>query len=75
MSNRPGSSHSLVGLFTTLVNVFLAQKGHFSLTAKISTITISIYGGCMFLLYTMYSRMLDKIMTPHDKEIVRGERS
>jgi hypothetical protein len=71
-TSRPGLSHSLIGLLTTLVNVIASQKGHFSTTAKISTAVISVCCGWMLGGTIWYSRQQDKIMTQCDKEIVRN---
>jgi hypothetical protein len=67
---RPGLSHSLIGLLTTVVSVLTTQDRHFSVTAKITLTIITVWGGSMLTLAVIYDRILEKIMTPHDKEIV-----
>ena len=69
---RPGLSHSLIGLLTTIVSVLTTQDRHFSVTAKITITIITIWGGAMLTLAIVYNRILDKMMTPHDKEVVEN---
>jgi len=64
MTKRPGLLHSLVGLISTLVNVYTAQGGHWSNKAKITIIIISVCTGNMSLLYLVYDRwILEKVRT------------
>jgi hypothetical protein len=67
----PSFSHALVGLVTTLVNVFTAQGGHFSVTAKVTIIVVVLCGGTMLASALRYHRRLNKIMTPRDRELAR----
>lgn len=60
-----------MGLLTTLVNVLSTQGGHFSITAKITVIVVAIYCESMFLLIVWYNRLLDSIMTPHDRQVAQ----
>lgn len=69
---RPGLSHSLIGLLTTVVSVLTTQDRHFSVTAKITITIITVWGGTMLTLAIVYDRILNKIMTPHDKEVVEN---
>lgn len=69
---RPGLSHSLIGLLTTIVSVLTTQDRHFSVTAKITIAIITVWGGSMLTLALVYNRMLNKIMTPHDEEVVEN---
>jgi hypothetical protein len=66
---RPGLSHSLIGLFTTLVNVFSAQKGYLSVTAKVTIAVTTVCGGSMLALNVVYGQLLNAIITDHDREV------
>ncbi|KAH8799660.1 hypothetical protein F5884DRAFT_905171 [Xylogone sp. PMI_703] len=68
----PGLAHSLIGLITTLINVYTAQGGHWSVTAKVTVIVIGICTGNMSVLYLVYNHwVLEKVKTPLDKEPAR----
>ncbi|KAF2183889.1 hypothetical protein K469DRAFT_581419 [Zopfia rhizophila CBS 207.26] len=67
-----GLSHSLISLLTTVVSVLTTQDRHFSVTAKITITIITVWGGTMLTLAIVYDRILHKIMTPHDKEVVEN---
>ena len=72
MLQRPGLLHSLISLITTLINVYTAQGGHWSVNAKITVIVISIYTGNMSVLYLVYNHwVLEKMKTSHDKAFAR----
>jgi hypothetical protein len=67
---RPGLLHSIVGLINTLINVYTAQDGHWSVTA---IVTIAIIGLCMMsmsVLTLVYKNwLLEEIKTPRDREL------
>ena len=72
MNKRPGLLHSLIGLITTFVNVYAAQGGHWSKTAKISITIIGLFTGNMSVLYLVYKYwILEKIKTSLDKKVAR----
>ncbi|EXJ56212.1 uncharacterized protein A1O5_12668 [Cladophialophora psammophila CBS 110553] len=68
----PGVSHSVVGLATMLINVYTAQDGYWSVTAKVNIIIIALYLGATSALTLLYNNwLLEKIKTPHDKELAK----
>ena len=67
-TKRPGLLHSLVGLITTLINIYTIQGGHWSITAKITVMTIGLCTGNMSMLYLVYNHwILEKIKIPRDR--------
>ena len=62
--------NSIAGLLTTVVNVYTAQKGIWSITAKITAIATGsacgIAGG-LFALYNFW--MLEKVRDNHERSI------
>ncbi|KAH8745418.1 hypothetical protein F5882DRAFT_494981 [Hyaloscypha sp. PMI_1271] len=68
----PGLLHSLLGLITTLTNIYTAQGGHWSTAAKIAVIMIGVCTGNMSMLYLVYNHwILEKIKTPRDRALAR----
>ncbi|KAF8862724.1 hypothetical protein BDZ45DRAFT_585061 [Acephala macrosclerotiorum] len=68
----PGLLHSVVGLVTTLVNIYTVQGGHWSVTAKVTVIVIGLCTGNMSLLYLVYNHwILEKMKTPLDREVAK----
>ncbi|KAL9084616.1 MAG: hypothetical protein Q9165_007971 [Trypethelium subeluteriae] len=67
--SRPGLSHALIGLLTTTVNIITTQRGHASVTAKITLTIISACGSFMLAMIILYKRLLDQLMTPRDKQL------
>jgi hypothetical protein len=60
----------LAGLITTLVNVYTAQKGVWSVTARVTAIVTGscmVVSGCLFLLYNFW--FLHKVQKSHEKEM------
>jgi hypothetical protein len=70
---RPGLSHSLIGLFTTLVNVFSAQKGYLSVTAKVTIAVTTVCCGSMLALNVVYGQLLNAIITDYDREVAEEQ--
>ncbi|KAH8653974.1 hypothetical protein BGZ60DRAFT_460367 [Tricladium varicosporioides] len=69
----PGLLHSSVGLITTLINIYTAQGGHWSVTAKITVIVIGLCTGNMSVLYLVYNHwILEKMKTPLDREVAKS---
>ncbi|KAI9799603.1 MAG: hypothetical protein M1833_003918 [Piccolia ochrophora] len=66
----PGLLNSLAGLISTLVNVYTARDGNFSVTAKA---TVGVTGACtliflvLFLLYNNWA--LDKVKQRHQRDM------
>ena len=55
--SRPALLNSLVGLITTLVNVYTTQGGHWSVTAIITaaiTASITLFTVVPYMLYTLW---------------------
>lgn len=72
LSDRPGLFPSAVGLTTTLINVYTAQHGYWSVTAKITIIIIALYFGATFTLTVIYKFwLIEKVKTVHDKELAK----
>ena len=71
LSDRPGAVHSFFGLTTTLINVYTAQNGHWSVTAKITITIIALYLGATSALTLMYNLLLEKIKMPLDRELAK----
>ncbi|KAF3037145.1 hypothetical protein E8E11_003442 [Didymella keratinophila] len=67
----PGLFHSLIGLFTTLANIFSAQAGHMSVTAKVTVSVTTAFGGCMLILVGVYSQLVNSLITETDKKVGR----
>lgn len=68
---RPGLSHSLIGLLTTLVNVAAAQNGNLSLTAKVTVAVTTAVSGSMLGLSVLYGQLLDNLITERDREVAQ----
>lgn len=64
---RPATLNSVAGLLTTIVNVYTAQQGVWSVTAKITAITtgclIAVAGG-LFAAYNFW--ILEKVRDDHE---------
>ncbi|KAF2818043.1 hypothetical protein CC86DRAFT_436514 [Ophiobolus disseminans] len=69
-----GLFHSLIGLFTTLANVFSAQGGHLSVTARITISVTTACGGCMLILVGLYSHLANNMVTETDKVVSKKGR-
>lgn len=67
---RPATLNSVAGLVSTVVNVYTAQKGVWSITAKITAIvTGSCVGvaGLLFVLYNFWA--LEKVRVKHERSL------
>jgi hypothetical protein len=56
--SRPALLNSLVGLITTLINVYTAQGGHWSVTAVVTaTVTafITVLSMILYMLYALWT--------------------
>lgn len=66
-SYRPATLNSIAGLLTTVVNVYTAQKGVWSVTVKITAIVtgclIAVAGG-LFAAYNFW--YLEKVREAHE---------
>ena len=60
----------MIGLIKTLINVYAAQDGHWSVTAIITVVIISLCMASMSVLTLMYKNwLLKEIKTPRDREL------
>ena len=72
ISSRPGLLNSIAGLITTLINVYTARKGHFSLTATVTTIVTGICTAVFTTLFFLYNNwVLEKVRQGHHSEFNR----
>ena len=63
--------NSIAGLLTTIVNVYTAQKGVFSITAKITAIVTGSCAGVTLGLFVLYNNwLLEKVRTSHVREFL-----
>jgi hypothetical protein len=58
-------------MITTLLNVFFAQGGHFSPSAKVTVAVTAALSGCMLALYGVHSYLIEKMLTPQDREVAQ----
>ncbi|TFK24119.1 hypothetical protein FA15DRAFT_593043, partial [Coprinopsis marcescibilis] len=64
----PGFLNGLAGVITTLVNVYGAQDGQFSTTAKVTIIVVSSTAGACGLLLLFYQLwLLRRVRAEHDR--------
>ncbi|KAH5469558.1 hypothetical protein HBI22_195600 [Parastagonospora nodorum] len=71
----PALLNSIAGLVSTLVNIYSAQDGQYSVTAKVTvvvTAACSAVAALLFLLYNMV--MLKLVKRKHEREIRNAER-
>jgi hypothetical protein len=69
---RPGLLYALVGLTTTFINIYTAQGGHWSVTAKITITVVGLHLMTTSMLTLVYDNwFLEKIKTLHDKELAQ----
>ena len=65
----PASLNGFAGLLTTVVNVYTAQKGVWSVTAKITAIVTSALAGTAAILFALYNFwLLEKVRDSHGRE-------
>lgn len=67
---RPATLNSVAGLLTTVVNVYSAQKGVWSITAKITAIVAgssAAVAGALFAAYNFW--VLDDVRQTHEREL------
>ncbi|XTI91372.1 hypothetical protein V2W45_1206639, partial [Cenococcum geophilum] len=69
---RLGLLHSLISLLIIVISVLTTQDRYFLVTAKITITIITIWGGTMLTLAIIYNRILNKIITPYNKEVVKN---
>ena len=68
--SRPATLNSVAGLLTTIVNVYSAQKGVWSITAKVTAIVAGSSAGIASLLFAAYNFwMLDDVRQTHERAL------
>jgi hypothetical protein len=68
--HRPGLLNSVAGLISTLVNVYSAQHGVYSITAKTTVIVTGSSAGVCLILFILYdSWALKKVKNRHQREL------
>lgn len=69
-SFRPATLNSVAGLLTTIVNVYTAQKGVWSITAKITAIVTGSAAGVAGGLFALYNFwVLQRVREKHDRSM------
>lgn len=63
--------NSLIGLFTTILNVLAMQGGNLSVTAKVTVAVTSVCGGVMLVMSVVYNYLLDKLITDEDRKVAQ----
>ncbi|MCJ1391376.1 hypothetical protein MMC18_004240 [Xylographa bjoerkii] len=75
MINRiflPGLLNSVAGLISTLVNIYSAQNGDFSITAKVTVIATGVCSAITALLFLLYNNWaLSRVKERHQEEMDR----
>lgn len=69
-TSRPATLNSVAGLLTTIVNVYSAQKGVWSITAKITAIVAGTSAGIAGSLFAAYNFwVLDDVRQTHERQL------
>jgi hypothetical protein len=71
----PGILNSFTGLTTTVVNVYTAQGGNWSVTAWVNFGATALYWGATSALTLMDNLLRKLIKTPGDIELAQQSRS
>ena len=67
--SRPGLLNSIAGLISTLINVYTARNGHFSLTATVTAIVTGVCTAIFTVLFFLYNNwILEKVRKGHHTE-------
>jgi hypothetical protein len=62
---RPALLNSLIGLFTTLINVYVTQGGHWSVTAAINAAVTAFITLISAILYWLYLQWIGPAWLEH----------
>lgn len=71
---RPGTTNSVAGLVSTLVNIYSAQDGKLSITAKV---TVGVTAGCTLVfgtLFIVHQLLLMRVKKKHERQIEADEK-
>jgi len=67
----PAFLSGITGLLSTIINVYTAQHGDFSITAKVTAIVTGACTGVAFALFLIYNNwMLDKVRNSHRQDFM-----
>lgn len=58
---RPAITNSSVALIMTLVNIYVVQRGHLSITAKVTVAVTTVLSLCTLILYGIYTYLIKRI--------------
>ncbi|OCK75346.1 hypothetical protein K432DRAFT_337610 [Lepidopterella palustris CBS 459.81] len=64
----PALTNSATGLFTTLINIYTARKGSWSVTAATTTAITGFFTVLNLGLFVYYSWLLDKVQKEHEED-------
>ncbi|OJD32172.1 uncharacterized protein BKCO1_4000040 [Diplodia corticola] len=70
----PGTTNSIAGLISTLVNIYSAQDGKISITAKV---TVGVTAGCTLVfgtLFVVHQLLLMRVKKKHERQIRDDEK-
>ncbi|KAL0264950.1 hypothetical protein SLS55_000904 [Diplodia seriata] len=70
----PGATNSVAGLVSTLVNIYSAQDGKLSITAKV---TVGVTAGCTLVfgtLFVVHQLLLLRVKKKHQRQIEADEK-
>ncbi|KAK7704217.1 hypothetical protein SLS57_010600 [Botryosphaeria dothidea] len=70
----PGATNSVAGLISTLINIYSAQDGKLSITAKV---TVGVTAGCSFIfgsLFVIHQLLLMRVKKKHERQIEAEEK-
>ncbi|KAB2577962.1 hypothetical protein DBV05_g3377 [Lasiodiplodia theobromae] len=70
----PGTTNSVAGLVSTLVNIYSAQDGKLSITAKV---TVGVTAGCTLIfgtLFIVHQLLLMRVKKKHERQIEADEK-
>ncbi len=67
---RPVTFNSVAGLITTLVNVYTAQEGVWSVTARVTAIVTGSCAGAAGFLFLVYNfGLLRRVQKAHERDL------
>ncbi|KAH7026873.1 hypothetical protein B0J12DRAFT_359661 [Macrophomina phaseolina] len=70
----PGATNSVAGLISTLINIYSAQDGRLSITAKV---TVGVTAGCSVVfggLFVIHQLLLMRVKKKHERQIEAEEK-
>lgn len=73
--DSPALTNSATGLFTTIINIYTARKGSWSVTAATTTTITGFFTLLNLGLFIYYSWLLDKVQKEHEEDIAQAASS